>query len=178
MSGRWTRGQSGNPAGRPKKRRPNVSAFDVIFDKTVTVTHNGVARDLSVDDVLELQTHQAALQGKRMAVRQVLKMIEMREFALAKSAPTPERKPAVWNWESDPRNADQAMLLLGITVPDPQWERRECQYGTRMKLSTWAAQAALSRPGRRQLESKDIEGISRVTADPDKLRWPRGSRGE
>jgi hypothetical protein len=178
MSGRWKKGQSGNPAGRPRKRRPHVSAFDVVFDKTLTVTQDGVARELGVDEVLELQTYQAALKGKRMAIRHVLKMIEKREAALAKSAPPPDRKPATWLWEGDPRNADAAMLLLGITVPDAQWEGRECEYGTRMKLSTWAAQAALSRPGRRQLGPKAMGDIRRVTLDPDKLRWPRGSRGE
>ncbi len=178
MSGRWQKGQSGNPTGRPRKRRPKVSAFDVIFDKTLTLTQNGVAQELSVDEVLQLQTYQAALKGQRMAIRQVLNMIEKREIALAKSSPPPERRPAEWRWEQDPRNADAAMLLLGITVPDQQWEGGDCQYGARMKLSTWAAQAALSRPGRRQLDPKSMDDIRRVTLNPDALKWPRGCRSE
>jgi hypothetical protein len=76
MNGRFQKGQSGNPAGRPKKRRPHVSAFDVIFDKTLTVTQNGVERELTVDEALQLQTYQAALKGSKMAVRAILKMIE------------------------------------------------------------------------------------------------------
>ena len=46
---RFKDGQSGNPKGRPKQRRPHVSAFDIIFDKTLTVTRNGKARSLSAD---------------------------------------------------------------------------------------------------------------------------------
>ena len=80
---RFKKGQSGNPAGRPKKRRPNVSAFDIIFDKVLTVNQGGKQRELTVDEALQLQTYQAALGGGKMAIRQVLKMIEKRETALA-----------------------------------------------------------------------------------------------
>lgn len=176
MSGRFVKGQSGNPGGRPKKRRPHVSAFDIIFDKTLTVSQNGVERELTMDEALQIQTYQAALKGSRMAARAVLKMIEKREEALAKKAPAPKVQAYKFGHEQDPRNADDAMLLLGITVPDPAWSG-PCQYGTRMKLATWAAQAALSRPGRRQLTDKDREEIKRTTLEPSKLKWPR-QRGQ
>ena len=175
MSGRWQKGQSGNPSGRPRKRRPHISAFDIIFDKTLTVTHNGVERELSVEEVLELKTYQAALKGSKLAVRSVLKMIERREAALAKLAPPAPSCPAKFHWEHDPRNADEAMLLLGITVPDPNWSG-PCEYGTRMKLATWAAQAGISRPGRRTLTDKQIEDIKRETFESNLLKWPRGVR--
>lgn len=172
MSGRFQKGQSGNPAGRPKKRRPNVSAFDILFDKTLTITQSGSERELTVDEALQLQTYRAALKGSRMAVRAVLKMIEKREAALAKANPAPAPRPMTWRFEHDPRNADDAMLLLGITVPDPQWSG-PCNYGTRMKLSTWAAQAGISRPGRTRLTETQITGITRVTLEPEQLKWPR-----
>ena len=172
MSGRFQKGQSGNPAGRPKARRPHVSAFDVILDKTLTVTQNGVERELTVDEALQVQTYQAALKGSRMAVRAVLKMIEKREAALSKKAPPQPVQAMKFGGEEDPRNADAAMLLLGITVPDPTWEG-PCKYGTRMKLATWATQAAISRPGRRQLSEKDRADIKRQTINSDALRWPR-----
>jgi hypothetical protein len=177
MSGRFQKGQSGNPAGRPKKRRPHVSAFDIIFDRTLTVSQNGIERELSVDEALQLQTYQAALKGSKMAVRAVLKMIEKREAALAKAAPAPRQSPIKWRWESDPRNADEAMLLLGITVPDPSWTE-ECKYGVRMKLANWAAQAGVSRPGRRKLSLEQIQSVERDTLDAERLKWSRGTARE
>jgi Family of unknown function (DUF5681) len=177
MSGRWLKGQSGNPSGRPRKRRPHVSAFNIIFDKRFTVAQNGAERELTIEEVLELKTYQAALNGSKMAVRSVLRMIEKREAALAKLAPVPAASPMSFRCENDPRNADDAMLLLGITVPDPGWSG-SCQYGTRMKLATWAAQAALSRPGRKRLDKRQVEDINRVTLDANKLKWPRGRLGE
>lgn len=176
MSGRFEKGRSGNPAGRPRKRRPNVSAFDIIFDKKLSVTENGIERELTIDEALQLQTYQAALKGSKMAVRTVLKMIEKRESALAKLGPKPVGHVITTDHERDPRNADAAMLLLGITAPDPEWSG-PCQYGTRMKLNTWAAQAGISRPGGGRLTDRQISEIRRVTIEPDKLKWPRSAKG-
>jgi hypothetical protein len=175
LSGRFQKGQSGNPSGRPRKRRPHVSAFDVIFDKTLTVSQQGVERELTVDQALQLQTYQAALKGSRMAIRAVLKMIEKREVALAKLHPAPAAKPFASRFELDPRNVDDAMLLLGVTVRDPSWTG-PCKYGTRMKLSAWAAQEGISRPGRKPLNERQISEINRVTLDSMKLKWPRSTR--
>lgn len=171
---RFEKGQSGNPAGRPKARRPHVSAFDIIFDQTLTVTQGGTERELTVDEALQFQTYQAALKGSRMAVRAVLKMIEKREVALAERNP-PVRRGARVEVESDSPNANAALRILGIAVKGHV--PPGCGEGARtLKLANWAAQAGISRPGRRSLSDKDREDIARYTLDPDKLRWPRAQR--
>jgi hypothetical protein len=147
-----------------------VSAFDIIFDKSLTVTQNGFQRDLTVEEALQMQTYQAALKGKRMAIRQVLKMIEKREAALG--ADRPEAKPVKWEVEHDSANANEAMLILGIA------EYGDASAGggpaTRpFRLAAWATQAAISRPGRRRLTEKEIEDVKRCTFQPEKLKWPR-----
>ncbi len=170
MSGRFAKGQSGNPAGRPRKRRPHVSAFDIIFDKTLTVTQNGVERELTVDEALQIQTYQAALKGSRMAIRAVLKMIEKREVALAKQAPAPKSpvKPLGIIYDSD--SANEAMRLLGITGID---DSEEGWWKDRPKLATWVTQAALSRPGRRRIDDKTLADVRRSTLNPERLKLPR-----
>lgn len=166
---RFRTGQSGNPAGRPKKRRPHVSAFDIIFDKTLTVTQGGVERELTIDEALELQTYQAALKGSRMAVRKVLKMIERREAAMAKREPPPTGvvKPEIHH---SAQNANEAMRILGIIEKDPSWG----DDNPRWKIAGWAAQAGLGRPGRRELKERDRNDIKMFTMDADRLKWPRG----
>lgn len=166
---RFGKGQSGNPAGRPKKRRPHVSAFDIIFDKALTVTQGGVERELTVDEALELQTYQAALKGSRMAVRKVLKMIEKREAAMANHSPPPTTA-ATREIHHSARNADEAMCILGIIEKDPAWGEEH----PRWKIANWAAQAGLSRPGRRQLKEQDRDSIRMFTMHADRLKWPRG----
>ena len=167
---RFEKGQSGNPSGRPKARRPHNSAFDIIFDKTLTVTQGSVERELTVDEGLQLQTYQAALKGSKMSVRAVLKMIETREVALAKRSPSLVR-PVRLEHEYDSDNANQAMLILGIAqyvglASEHQW----------MRLSPWAAQAAISRPGQRRLTENELNDLRFFTSEPEKLKWPKRRR--
>jgi hypothetical protein len=170
-AGRFEKGQSGNPAGRPKARRPNISAFDIIFDKTLTVTQGGTQRELTVDEALQIQTYQAALKGSKMAVRAVLKMIEKREAALSKLNPVKTSAPKM-EIEHCSNNADAALRLLDIAV-DGHVPPGGGGRARTLKLATWAAQFAISRPGRRVFSDKDVEDINRYTLDPEKLRWPR-----
>jgi len=171
---RFEKGRSGNPNGRPKQRRPHVSAFDIVFDQTLTVTQGGIERELTVDEALQLQTYQAALKGSRMAVRAVLKMIEKRELTLAKRNPAVHRGVRM-EIEHDSDNAEAALRILGIAV-DGHVPPGGGEGARTLKIANWAAQAAISRPGRRRFSDKDREDIKRYTLDPDKLRWPRARR--
>lgn len=168
---RFAKGISGNPKGRPKLRRPHVSAFDIIFDKTLTVTQGAIERELTVDEALQLQTYQAALKGSRMAVRQILRMIEKRELAIAALSP-PAPAPVAMQIEHNSDNADEALRLLGILV-DAEGGSGAGHFTRPLRLATWAVQAALSRPGRRRHEDKDVKNIELFTLEPQKLKWPR-----
>jgi hypothetical protein len=175
LSGRFVKGLSGNPNGRPKARRPNVSAFDIIFDRTLAATHNGVERELTIDEALELQTYRAALKGNRMAVRAILKMIEKREVALRNLAPQSATKPKPYLLEYDSNSADRAMELLNIICGNPEYGEGD---GPRRHLvETWAAQAAISRPVRAKLPDRNRENLHLFIKDHHKLRWPRGKVG-
>jgi len=165
---RFAKGRSGNPAGRPKARRPHVSAFEIIFDKVLTVMQGGKTRKLTVDEALQLQIYQTALKGNKMAVRQVLKMIAKREVTLAKKNP-PRSDPITLAREYSADNANAAMTILGIVEPDPAWGDEH----PRLKIASWATQAALSRPGRNTSTARATDSIKTFTMEPDDLRWPR-----
>jgi len=172
--GRFRKGQSGNPGGRPRKKTvATTSAFDIIVGKTLTVTRNGVPREVTMEEALQHRTYQDAIAGKRMAQRQVLKWIEKREAWLEKQRPkvtTPVFRTAHLH---DADNADEAMLLLGIVAENP--DRQGARFdGRQLLLEPWAVQMALDRlRGRQPIEQEDIETITRCTRHPDSLRWPR-----
>ena len=166
---RFQPGQSGNPNGRPRKsRRPNVSAFEIILDKSLVTTRDGKQREATVEEALQQQTLIDAFAGKRMAIRKILKMIEKREVALAKKFGATSVKPISREIHHSADNANEAMRILGIADENPAME------GGRLMLATWAAQAALSRPGRQQFDKKTVDNVKMFTFDAEKLRLPRG----
>lgn len=172
-SKRFRKGESGNPKGRPRARREQqASAFDILIDRTLTVTHNGQPREVTVEEALQHKTYQDAIAGDRSARREVLKMIAKREKWLAAKAP--KHRPIEWLMEPlDPENAIEALLLLEIAERDTRWAAENDPY-VRLKLQPWAVQAALSRKGRRTLSKQDVDAIKRCTKDAETLRWPKG----
>jgi hypothetical protein len=174
--GRFRKGRSGNPGGRPRKQPVAVaSAFDIVVGKTLTVTRNGIPREVTMEEALQHRTYQDAIAGKRMAQRQVLKWIEKREAWIAENRPAAVVHPIRAYRMHDASNADEAMLLLGMVVEDPdrtgpEWTERS------LLLEPWAVQLALKRRrGRQPLDQKAIDDITRSTSNPRSLRWPRGS---
>jgi len=154
----------------------SASAFDIVIDRTLPVMQNGEAREVTVEEALQHRTYQDAIGGNRAARREVLKMIAVREKWLAAKAP--KHQPVGVRIEpTDPDNAHEALLLLGIAERDTRWNDPNDEY-ERLLLRPWAVQAALSRPGRRRLSAKEVSEIKRCTRDAETLRWPAGVRNE
>ncbi len=174
--GWFRKGRSGNPRGRPiTSPALPPSAFDVVTEKTLFVTRDGITREIGLEEGLQQRTYQDALAGNVMAQREVLKWIAKREAWLKKNAPA-ESRPAITRLISpDPDNADTALLLLGIAAANPkraEFEKDRAQ----LLLEPWAAQGALRRRrGGQRLTETERDEIRRCTRDADFLRWPRGT---
>ena len=167
MSGRFAKGASGNPAGRPRKQAPpQPSAFDIIIDRTLTITQNGCTREVTVDEALQQKTYHDAIAGSRMAQREVMKMIEKREKA--RSVKAPSRNPIrLERAPPDPVNADAALLLLDITrITEDELKRT--------RMTSWIVQAALDRQ-RAALSKEQLDDARRDTLAPHEVRWPRAN---
>jgi hypothetical protein len=174
--GWFVKGRSGNRNGRPKTSRAEPpSAFEVLLEKTLTVADRGGTRTITLEQALQQRTYQDALAGKRTAMRQVVQWIIKREAWLAKQHARGAKRPMTVLIEHDPKNADAALVLLGIAAPHPA---RAKMGGARAELllEPWAVQAALRRRrGSQRLTDNEREEIRRCTRDADSLRWPRGT---
>jgi hypothetical protein len=149
------------------------SAFDIVVNKRMTITEGGRERELSAEEVLQLQTYQDAMAGKRVARREVWKWIAEREKARALTG-QPKLPLTNVRFDGEPRNADRAMCLLGIAAPD---KSREGHNPSALLLEPWAVQAALARRrGGQALTPEEVGNIKRSTRAPETLQWPRGTK--
>ena len=173
--GRFRKGQSGNPGGRPKKTHANTnSAFDIILDKTLTVSRQGVSREITVEEALQHRTYQDALAGKRIAIREVLRWILGREEWLSKNSGTVMPVAAFTGTMQDPDNADHALQLLEIAKRNHD---RDDVGGVRAQLllEPWAVSTALRRRrSAKPLTTKDVDELRRCTRNDGTLKWPIG----
>jgi hypothetical protein len=173
-SGRFPKGRSGNPGGRPKaSRAAQSSAFDIVLNKKLTVAHGAGTREITAEEGFQQGILRDALAGNRSAMRDVVKWIMKREAWRAKHAPKTSGQLAPIVASRDPDNADAALVLLGIAGPDPagadhRWNRSQ------LLIEPWVVQAALRRRrGGNRLTEEDRHAIKILTRDPDSLRWPR-----
>lgn len=166
---RFRKGQSGNPRGRPKgsSRKKSESAFDLVIDRTLTVSQDGRQRELTVEEALQYKTWQDALSGNRTARRELLKMIARREKALAGVGAVTLPAPAVRVDKNDPTNVNDALTILDIARPCGR---------DQLLLEPWAVQMALTRRrGGARLTGEEVKDIKECTRAPETLRWPRGT---
>lgn len=175
---RFKKGQSGNPKGRPKKKFAAGfgSQFDIIVDRTLTIRKDGKLEEVSVEEALQHRTYLKAIEGHNPSRRVILKMIQEREAFLQKQPqPVKGRAVKIQQEYSDPKNANEAMLILGIvTINETKLEMNG--HKPPVILEPWAVQAALSRRrGGAKLTERQIKEISRCTRDANTIKWPRGT---
>lgn len=160
VDGRFAKGMTGNPKGRPRKSKSTTSAFDIVIERTLNVSQSGKSRELGIDEALQQKTFNDAMGGSRMAQRAVLKMIEKREAWLEKRH---TRHPVVSRRLEYPENdnATEAALLLGIASREGD---ELMKTSDRVRLEAWAVEAALERRRSRvitELERRRIRATTR-----------------
>jgi hypothetical protein len=167
-AGWFPKGRSGNSKGRPANRRVSPDPTFDTLSEPIRVNGPDGPRDMLPEEMVEWTTFLAALKGKAMPIRDMAKwLMEYRE-ALAKDSPQPAPHNIEIVSEQNPTNADEALRLLGIIVPNTSELRCIPQL-----LTARSVQAAISRSRGSHMTDGLREHICRLTSDPDSLRWPR-----
>ena len=184
------RGRTRQPAGRepfpqgPKRQpegaaeeseAPAASAFDIVIDKTLTVTQGGVPREVTVEEALQQRTYQEAIAGSRPARREVLKMIAKRE-SIWPGSTARSRSDVRVPHRAGPRQrrggaADPRRIAGDPRGDAPGFDDLQLLLEPGRCRPRFAAAAVASRsPTRAGFRDRALHARS------GSLRWPRGTR--
>jgi len=163
-SGRFRKGVSANPAGRPKgsKRHP---PYDDILGQLVTVTENGKKRQVPAHEAFQLRLFELAISGHNAATGAIETLRE--EGRIMRSSAVLENRRTSIHFVS-PGNVTMALepLKMGRILDRYRPEN------ARVVLEPWIVDAALARFGDKRLTVEEQAIVLAATRTPKKVAWP------
>jgi hypothetical protein len=159
---RFTKGRSGNPAGRPRGRH-RQAPYEAVLGQMVKIREGGVERRVTAAEAFLLQLTKRALEGDDAAARASLAVIE--EARERQGVGQPQVSVIVRVMVA-PGSVTTALEPLRMARKlDPYRET------ARMALEPWLVEAALAR-FKGTLSPAQQRIIVKVTRIPHKVRWP------
>lgn len=157
---RFRKGQSGNPAGRPR----GAGAIDSVartLRRKVTITVDGKREKVPVTDAVALQMMKQALAGHIGAGREVMKLAAQHAEAEAASRPRRTKVTQIGFVMIDPKDCSPGLERLGVVA----------NINGQYKIEPWVIEAALARDPRLagQLTSSDNQLIRNYTRKPEDI---------
>jgi Family of unknown function (DUF5681) len=158
---RFTKGRSGNPAGRPRGRH-RKAPYETVLGQMVTIREGGTERRVTAAEAFLLQLAKRGVEGDSAAARASLDMFEE-----ARGRRSLSGSPTI------------VVTLVGIgsltsALEALRMAKKLNPYSetARIALEPWLVEAALARL-RRRLSPADQRTIVNATRTPRKVRWPK-----
>ena len=158
---RFTKGRSGNPAGR-RPGRHREAPYQAVLGRMVTIRENGITRRVTAAEAFLLQLAKRGVEGDSAAARASLAVIEA-------AIPTRLRSDGplhiIWKGVA-PGSVTPALEALRMArILDPYRDTAQTC------LEPWLVEAALARLPR-PLTTDEQHIVAKATRTPHKVKWP------
>jgi hypothetical protein len=162
-SGRFQKGRSGNPKGRPKNRKRGLP-YDHVLGQMVTVREDGREKRVTAAEAFLLHLTKRGLEGDSASARSSLAAIE----AARLNRVTDDDELTITRIIITSFGPGVALGNLGMGVKRYGADKDKARWN----LKPWIVEAALARIGSRILGCDEQREVWDATYKPETVKWP------
>lgn len=163
-SGRFRKGQSGNPKGRPKGRH-RLPPMEEVMGQTVTIRDGDGVREVTAEVAFLHKVQELALKGNSSAIRAYENLKGTLEAHIGRDESLPKRIAIHF---IRPGSVNTALDILHMG----RFRDRYRQGRATIVLEPWLVETALERLGHKRLTRQEQETVWVATRSPGKVNWP------